>query len=387
MDVDIEETLSRELREVAGGVRVPPLPALPEKTPTRRSWPPLLIAAAVVLIALATIVTVSALRGPGQVLPAPAPAPTQAPTTDPSATPDGSAGDEVIATTRPTVPYVLGSRLYVAGEPVPGEWAFVEGAETGWVAGRLDGSYWWGYDAEAKRFEGLMNQPPAISPNGVYEASIVDEGGQGLLTGADTLPAGEGFGLPVEIDLTDQDGVYTSVAAVTDDGLVITRGNGASVLWRPLVDGETVDLAQTAPDQVVLGSTPAGLVVVDGSGGAVDATQGEVYLAEISEAGELTRLEQLPNHDDLAASSQWIAWVPTGTLGGEVSTVDQLQVQRVEGSDRATLTPPEGRLFRVDSWAWEDDDHLLAAVVDDAGDERMARCSPVNGECVLIDAG
>ena len=35
MAIDIEETLGRELREVAGGVTVPALPALPQEQPRR----------------------------------------------------------------------------------------------------------------------------------------------------------------------------------------------------------------------------------------------------------------------------------------------------------------------------------------------------------------
>ena len=67
------------------------------------------------------------------------------------------------------------------------------------------------------------------------------------------MPGGEGFGgTPIEVK-TGPRGLHL-VAAVTDEGLVIT-GKGPTILWRPLVDGETVDLADTAPDQVVLGDT------------------------------------------------------------------------------------------------------------------------------------
>ncbi len=381
MHRDIEETLSRELREVASRVDVPVMPALPRGPVARPAWQPLLVAAVVVLVALATAATLGLLGGGQQVQPMPAPSPTRT-TEGPTEVPTEDAGS--IPTSRPTVPYVLGTSLFVAGKQLPGGWAYVEGVEDGWVAQRLDGTDWWGYDAEPQRLEGPRNQPPEVSPNGHYQASIIEQDGQGLLIGASTAYGGEGFG-GVPIDLTDGNGAYTYVSAVTDGGLVITKGDGVSLLWRPLVDGKVIDLSQTAPDQLVLGNSPAGLVVVDGSGGFTDATQGEVYLAEISPDGELTRLEELPPHDDLVASRGWLAWAPPGTIGGEVPAISQLQVQRLDGSGRGTLRPPTGWLFRSGSWTWEDDDYLVAPVIDERGRDRMTRCSPATGDCVLAD--
>lgn len=54
---------------------------------------------------------------------------------------------------------------------------------------------------------------------------------------------------------------------MTDDGLVVASGNDVQWLWRPLVDGDVIDMVETAPGRVVIGSTGAGLVVNDGDYG------------------------------------------------------------------------------------------------------------------------
>lgn len=375
MERDVEQILVRELREVADGVEIPALPPGPAERRPRPGWQPLLVAAAVVLVVLGAAAVLSWVSGGSDIQPAPAPRPTAAT--------HHTAEADAVPTSPPTVPYVLGTRLYVAGERVPGDWAHVEGTGTGWVAVRSDGTYWWGNDATPRSLPGRMNQPPAVSPDGRYLARIVDAGGEGVLTALDLESGGERLG-SVPVDLVDRDGVSTSVAAVTDDGLVVTRGNGTSLLWRPLGDGRTVDLSATAPDQAVVGGTAAGLVVVDGADAAADARQGQTYLADISADGRITHRRPVPNHDDLVAADAWLAWVPPGTLGGEVGAVDGLDVRRLDGSGAGTLTPPAGWAFRAMSWTWEDGDHLVAAVVKD-GEERMVRCSPAAQSCVLLD--
>ncbi|MGN6577806.1 MAG: hypothetical protein ACTHKG_19205, partial [Nocardioides sp.] len=217
-------------------------------------------------------------------------------------------------------------------------------------------------------------------------------GQDGLLTGFDTRPDGEGLG-SVLVDLGDrQDGSLVTVRAVTDDGQVIAQGSRTAVLWRPLVvgGGEPVDLTATAPGVQVLAATPAGIV---GTRGA-DSREGEPFLADLSDAGELTAKASVPAYDSLAVSraGTWLAWLPPGTLGGEVTTVTTLDVQRVDGSGQAALSAPEGWDFRVAQWAWEDDDYLVATVTpaggpaDGGSGDRMARCSPAAGRCVLLPA-
>jgi len=367
---DIEETLERELRDVADGVRVPAMPTLPplphERAAARRHWQPLLGAAAVVLVVAGAAVLTTR---DGQTVDPAVPTPTPTPSA------------VSIPRTAPALPYVLDQRLYVDGEQVPGDWWSVQGGDAGWIAIRTDGTWWWGRGAEANALTGGYDAPPVISPNGEYVAELRLENGDGLLTGFDTRPDGEGLG-GVPIDLGNrQDGSAVTIRAVTDDGRVIAQGTRTSLLWLPLVgDGtDSIDLAASAPGQVVLGSTPAGLVVTD-------EDSGEPYLAELSDTGELTPTGTVPAHDDLVVSpgGEWLAWAPLGTLGGEVTALPTLEAQSVDGDGRTTLTAPDGWGFRVMDWVWEDDRFLVSPVVGDAG-ERMARCSVQPARCVLID--
>ena len=140
----------------------------------------------------------------------------------------------------------------------------------------------------------------------------------------------------------------------------------------------------TAPGKLILDGTPAGLVATDGD--SYEPAE-DSYLAEISDDGELTRIVALPDHDDIQVSpgSEWLVYTPAGTTGGEVTEISRLEAQTIDGTQRATLTSPPGWHFRVRSWAWEDDGHLVAPVTGDGG-ERMARCSVQSAHCVLIDS-
>ena len=370
MNHDVEAVLTRELREVADGVKVPALPPLPEDNRSRSVWVPLLVAAAVLLVVLGAVAAVTALGGERELQPAPSPSPT---------VPTEAASDEAVlhgATDDP---------LRVQGPAVRRWRAGSRRLELG--QGHRDpldrraastATSWWGYDAEPQRIDGFFNQPPAISPSGGYWAGLLDEGSDGLLTGADTESGGEGFG-GVPIETVTRDGLQVRVAAVTDDGMVIT-GNGIPLLCRPLVDGETVDLASTAPGWDVVDNTPAGVMARNDAG--------ELYLVDITAEGEITPLQQLPeqNEGGPAASTEWLAWADPDQVGGEAAVVDAIWVQRIDGSDAGTLSPPQGWLFAAANGTWEDADHLIATVVDDAGKERMVRCSPITRECVLIDA-
>jgi hypothetical protein len=377
MYVDIEETLNRELREVADGIQVPPRPRLPRETvrPTR-TWQPLLVAAAVVLLVAGTVAVLVTSRG-GEPEPAPSPTPTRI---DESVT---------IATTAPTVTYVLDRGLYVGGERVPGDWSQVWAGPKGWIAIRTDGSWWWGWGTDPQELSGERDLPPVISPDGGYVGEIRTDGGQTVLSGFETRFGGEGLGAVTIDPGSPEDGTQVRVRAVTDDGMVIAQGGDTAVLWRPLVDNETVDLTETAPGIQVLANTPAGLLVTDGSHGAVDGTTGAPYLAEVDEDGTLTRVASVPTHDDLLVSTEgtWLAFTPPGSTGGEVTSIGSFDVQPVGGSDSTTLAAPDGWGFTVRAWAWEDDDRLASPVVRDRdGAERMARCSVRAARCVLVAA-
>ncbi|EON22029.1 hypothetical protein CF8_4123 [Nocardioides sp. CF8] len=381
---DLEHTLIRELDDVASKLVVPPLPHLPVTSSGRRRWQivaPLLVAAAVVVVVLAVAVM---LGSPQSRDPAPAPSPTRVVDTGP------------LSTAAPASPVVVTGSLFVGGEEVPGRWSRVEGSGTHWVGQRAAGSgpdfvgsdgagsWWWGYDTEPQELDRALDQPPAISPSGGYLAQVVSQGGGALLVGADTEEGGEGFG---GVDLPDGDpDPAPRAVAVTDDGLVVARGFDFQQLWRPLVDGEVIDLAETAPGQVVIGNTTAGLLVNGGAYSSADGTQGAPYLAQLSEDGALIRVGAVPTHDVLEASREWLGYVPPGTVGGEASGTTELRVQRIDGSESDVLSPPEGWLFMAPGFSWENDDRLLALVVtQNGGDEALVRCRPAPASCAFVD--
>ncbi len=380
---DIEDLLADELHRVADQVAVPPLPALPTDAPRPARWLPLLATAAVLLVVLGLGVYVLSLGEGDDVAPAPQPTPTGA--VDPD-----RAGP--LSTAAPTDhAYVLDGRLYVGTERAEGTWAYAHGTPEGWLGLRGDGTWWFGYDAEPQPLgptPAELPQPPALSPDGRYHAEIVAEDGQGSLTGASTVSGGEGFGVPVPVPLT-QDGVDTSVRAVTNSGQVIVQGPRTAVLWQPLVpDSEPVDLTRSAPDQQVLGVSDAGLlIVVDGSDGAIDGTMGEPYLAELGEDGTMTGKVRLPNFSAIAVGTDWAVSAEPGSLGGEGFTLDELTLTPLDGGEPATLSPPEGYAFvgpsPQSSW-WAGSTELLVMVHADEK-YRMARCDAERTECVLVD--
>ncbi len=205
------------------------------------------------------------------------------PTTRPgSMSPTGRLGRGSVPVT--DLPAAVALNLYVGGEQVPGQWYTAEGRGTHWIAMRSDRTWWWGYDSEPQRIAGEIDQPPAMSPSGAYVAHVVTGPDDSwILVGADTEWGGEGFGA---VDLPSGEmSPPPRAVTVTDDGLVVARGKRFQWLWRPLVDGSTVDLSATAPGQVVLGSTDAGLIVNEGTYDLTDANLGAPYLADLSEDG------------------------------------------------------------------------------------------------------
>lgn len=384
---DLERSLIRELDSVADDLVVPPLPRLPVTSPGRQRWQavaPLVAAAAVAVVILAMVIGRPQGREP-EPAPEPAPSPTKTVDTGP------------VSTAAPASPVAMSGRLLVGGVEVPGRWSSVEGSGTHWVAQRAAdsgpnfvgpdgaGSWWWGYDARPQQLEGTMYQAPVISPRAGYLARVLSEGGGAMLVGADTEEGGEGFG-GVDLPGAALDPAVRAVA-VTDAGLVVVAGTNFQRLWRPLIDdGETIDLAQTEPGQVVIGNTGAGLLVNEGDYNSTDGTQGAPYLAQLSDDGTLTRVGAVPTHDVLEASGQWLSYVPPGTVGGEASGTTALYVQRIDGSQADALLPPEGWLFVAPGFSWETDDRLLALVVTrDGGDEALVRCRPAPSSCVFVD--
>ena len=344
----------------------------------RRTAVPMLVAAVAVVAVLAGVITARSWAGQDRANPAPS--------RDPSHTPTGTqAVAEPVSIDVVDEPVSVGGDLFVGGEQVPGRWYHAEGLGTHWIALREDRTWWWGYDELPQPMDGEMEQPPVISPSGGYTARVVRDHGGRMLVGADTQWAGEGFG---GIELPGiGNGAPPRAVAVTDDGLVVARGAKFQWLWRPLLDGGVIDLAQTAPGQVVLGSTDAGLIVTQGTyAESPDANLGEPYLALLSPEGSLARLVTVPNHGSLEASNEWMAYVPPGVIGGETWGTSELQVRRLDGSSRGVLTAPDGWLFADPGYRWESSHQLLAVVfAQDGGAERLVRCRPDATECEFLD--
>jgi hypothetical protein len=368
MSVDIEEILGRELREVADAVRVPALPALPREQARPRHWQALLVAAVVLLI-VACAVAMEAISG-GSREPSPAP-------------PSPSPSRVGISTSPSTATYELNRKVYAGGEQAPGSWVWFAGVGDSWVGWRDDLTWWRGLGTQIDRIEDVNHRAPALSPNGEYIGAVLGTSGEGDLVGFETRRGGEGLGgTPIELGDPDA-GNSTRVRAVLDDGRIIAQGASAAILWLPLRDVDnTVDLSRTAPGQEVRYNTSAGLVVTDGLGGSP-------YLAEISDAGRLTSLRDLPSNNAVfSPGAVWFAWTPSAPQGGDVMRVPTLQVQSLDDADEVEWTAPAGWDFRVGEWTWEDDDLLVAPVAQDDGPygERIARCSVRAARCVLIDS-
>lgn len=380
MHNDLEETLTRELRAVAGDLHVPPMPSLPE--PARRTRPSALLAVAAAVLVVVGLGGVLATILDGD----PGPAqPTPSPSVPASPTPSKSSDEPTrpIPTTAPTVPYVIGSGLYVEGEQVPGEWWMVRPSGQAWIAVDKDFLWWWGRGPAPRELPNGEDATPVLSPNGRYVAVVrVSASNASMLTVLDTDDGENVAASPASLGrFTVDDAAH--VVAVLDDGRVVVRRGSTDLLWTPGSVNRIVDLSVSAPGQKVLAATAAGLVVTDGE-------TGPPYLADISDEGGLTRHGSLPEHDDLAVSpgGRWLAWTPIGTTGGEVTSLPTLEVQSLDGEGTATLEAPDGWSFKVRTWAWEDDDHLVSTVVSaDESRERMARCSPSQARCVLLETG
>jgi hypothetical protein len=362
MHADIEETLSRELREVAGNLQIPTMPPLPteQPRPVRRSGP-VLAAAAVVLIVSSAVGLATIPDGRDT-------RPSQA-----SSSPSPTAAAEPIPLSAPTVPYVLGKKLHVDGTQVPGSWWSVRSGDESWIAAQgMPFTWWWGRGPEPRELPGGEDVTPQISPNGRYVAVVRTEDGDGLLTVIDTWSGRNVDDTPTNFGPVQREtGAY--VVAVTNDGTVaIRRGSGYLTWSRDVV-------IDTLSGQMVFEATSAGLVAGDVDGG-------HRYLAEFSERGALTRIGDLPEHDDLTVSPDgaWVAWTPIGTTGGEVTSIPSLKVANLEGEQAGTLSPPDGWEFKVRTWVWEDASHLVSPVTDNRGNERMVRCRPLPAKCLLI---
>ncbi len=354
MNDHLEDTLRRELREVAGRVAVPPRPAQREPAVRRGGRTrPLLVAAAVMLIVGA--IAALALYGGGRI-----PQPAQPPRTPTSVAVRPLTADP------PTVPYSFGGRLYVGGTRVPGSWGGVKHAGGVWVGIGPDKNYWWGSGAEPRP----LGSWALLSPDGnslVGGTMVNDELWLSLI---DTRTGD----LVNELLVTEPD--RFEIAGVTDDRRVIFANNGKDSLWLAAAGDETVGIPVTMPGQRVLESTSAGLIVEEESSEAL-------HIATVDDSGVLTLHGIIPRELVMVfnRSGSWAAY--GGHWGGDIPTIPHVTAESLDGNRKLKLQPPDGGQLIV--MTWEDDDLLLAEMHTDGVATGLARCSIREERCLKLD--
>lgn len=367
MNADDEKILSRELREVASGLTIPPRPQMPaERRRIQHLGRPLLVAAAMIVVAAGGVAVLAPFGDDGGQRPAASP-PVETPADEPTVRP--------LTADVPTVPFLFDGRMYVDGEQVPGTWLTMHQADGAWTAQRADNTWWWGTGADENPIAGPVVLQPRISPDGslLAVATATREGGQVLLI--DTRSGDTVDALQTSAEQGSSD--HLGVVAVTDDAKVFLQSDSRRLMW---LDGdETVDLATTAPEQWVQGSTSAGLIVFDGT---ADGESSATYLAEVSDAGEPNRLRTLPSDNVVVnPSGTWLGY--GGSWGGEAGTIPEITAQRIDGSSQLRLPAPDDR--ELVAVTWEDDDMLLAESYSDGSPTGLARCSIREEACLAID--
>ena len=285
MSFDVETVLVRELHEVADGRGGPRAPAAAERdNRSRPVWQPLLVAAAVVLIVLGAVAAVTALGGGERELqPAPVPVPDRG-----HRRRDRGLTDEAVSTAPPTIPYVSGTGCTSAASRSRDDWAWVTGTGTHWIGGRLRRRHLLVGVRRRTPTHRRVHQPTAgrSLPAAATGPDSSTRATTGLLTGADTESGGEGFGRDSD-RVPSPRGLHVRVAAVTDEGMVITGATGSSSCgghWstaRPSTSPAPLRARWSS-------GTPRRGLVVDATS-AESTGRGELYLVDITAEGEITR--------------------------------------------------------------------------------------------------
>jgi hypothetical protein len=350
--MNVEQTLTDELRVVAGSVQPPPPPvaelvrrAEQARTRTRAGR-----AAAIGLVAAAVVAAILIGNQVGRPTSAPPPAhhskgATSLPVGDP-----------------PRIPYVLGTTLYIGGEPQPGTWLGVDTVGKSSLASRAKGPGDYTV-TEAVLFRGGVEVARVkdtisamLSPDGTKVAWLdsAPDFSAAHLGELDAL-TGRVLGRldldPRTFDEKANEEAWLSIAKVDDDGTVTYGGVLASHTWRP--GSAPVDHGSAMPSQ---------------------------------------EPPDIPNVVDLQMSPDgtWGAWL-TDRRGRNVGNrtdyngvLDGVTMQKPgDPGSRITIPLPAGTDLR--GIVWESSTDVLLSVADNAvGDQfHYVRCSRLGRQCEI----
>ncbi|MBO9522739.1 MAG: hypothetical protein J7518_14500 [Nocardioidaceae bacterium] len=354
--MNLDQTLTDELRTVATELRTPPPPPAAElvRLAERQRTRARLRAAGIAVVAAAAVVTALALGGQlgkPDAAPSPAPRPTDLPTALPTGDP-------------PAIPFIENDRLHVAGRVQPGSWVAVQTREGSSVAYLDDANDLTQTIAlfddgdPLGRFTDVSTQVVVLSPHGARAAWVERDGSRWFLVVYDFQTHREQGRLAVDARTMGHVGVenegWESLGSVDDTGTVRWGGVLQGHVWTP--DGEPQD---TAPDADA--GTPSGRFPVD---------EGVV---------------------SLSPDGAWGAWTVDRTGDrpqGTTDTPDQYDVEvaaQRPGQPGTRIRLPLPRDSNASGIDWETTGTFLVTVFDDPTGVswHYVRCSVVTRDCEL----
>jgi hypothetical protein len=343
--MNVEQTLTDELRIVAAAVDAPPPPSVAtlvgaaDRTRVRTSAKRLAATGLVAAAAVGAIVIGNQLGRPTTTPPGPT-----NPSETPTSLPTGSA---------PRVPYIVGETLYVDGTAQQGRWIGVQTAGGNTLALQAGGSP--GSTAVTGvlfRSGALIERLPAargpmMSRDGSKLTWIEVTGGNADLVVRNLADDRELGRLPLDPETVTGDSEATvNLTAIDDDGTVHWGSVLLNRSWKP--GSDPVDVGGNAATPQVQGFPRS----------AVDV--------QLSPDGSMG------------------AWLTDRTGRSETSTWDGVTVQVPDQpGTRFTLALPEKSDLR--GVVWETTDDLLLTVFENADgtDVQLVRCSVVDRECEI----